>query len=370
MTGLLTERLAAVLIDHSLGVRAGDGVLIRGTTTAAPLVRELYRGVLQAGGYPELQLDLDGREEALLELGEPAQLDWVNPSALEAVERVDCRVQLFAPRNTRSLSGVDPARQARRSRAAKPIIDAVDRRAAAGELRSVLTVYPTEALAQEAGMSLADYQRFVAASGFLDRDDPAAEWGALAQRIARLSSWLETVRVLRVLAPGTDLTLGVEGRRWVPACGRENFPDGEIYTAPLEDAVDGEISFELLLLHGGRPLQGVRLAFRDGEVVEATARRGSRALDELLLLDAGARRAGEFAFGLNDAISRFTGEPLFDEKVGGTVHLALGSAYAECGGTNDSALHCDLVLDLRQGGLVYADGELVYRDGAFLGGRF
>ncbi len=370
MSALPFERLAAVLIGHSLAVRAGDVVLLRGTTVAAPLLRELYRGTLRAGGYPELQLDLDGREEALLELGEESQLDWVSPSVLEAVERVDCRAQVLAPLNTRSLSSVDPAHQARRSHATKPIIDAVERRAAAGELRSVVTVFPTEALAQEASMSLADYQRFVAAAGLLDRDDPVAEWGALERRAAQLGAWLDSVQVLRVVGSGTDLTLGVEGRRWVPACGRQNFPDGEIYTAPLEEAVDGEIAFELPTLHGGRSLEGVRLVFRGGEVIEATARRGQDALDEMLSLDAGARRAGEFAFGLNDAIDRFTGEPLFDEKIGGTVHLALGSAYSECGGTNDSALHCDLVLDLREGGLVYADDELVYRDGTFLDGRF
>ena len=370
MTEPLVQRLAAVLVGHSLSVGEGDVVLLRGSTVAAPLFRELYRGTLSAGGHPELQLDLDGREETLLELGSDAQLDWVNPSVLEAVERVDCRAQVLAPLNTRSLSSVDPAHQTRRSHAAKPIVDAVERRAAAGELRSVLTVYPTHALAQEAGMSLADFERFVAAAGLLDRADPIAEWGALERRAIRLGEWLETVGHLRVVGDGTDLTLGVADRRWAPACGRENFPDGEIYTAPVEDAVDGEITFELPTLHGGRSFEGVRLVFRHGEVVEATARRGQQALDEMLSVDAGARRAGEFAFGLNDAIDRFTGEPLFDEKIGGTVHLALGSAYPECGGTNNSALHCDLVLDLRNGGLVYADDELVYRDGTFLDDRF
>jgi aminopeptidase len=174
--------------------------------------------------------------------------------------------------------------------------------------------------------------------------------------------------VVRGVGRGTDLTLGVGGRRWWVADGRENMPDGEVYVAPHAGSLEGEITFARAAVHAGRAIEGVRLRFARGQVVEASARRGQAFLDAALQTDAGARRAGEFAFGLNDGIERFTGEALFDEKIDGTVHLALGASLPECHGDNESALHWDLVCDLRAGGEAHADGRLVYRDGRFLDG--
>jgi aminopeptidase len=363
------ERLAGVLVDYSARVREGDVVLIDADLPAGPLVGALYRRVLAAGGHPHLRTEpIDGEAETLLSAGSDAQLEWLNPARINDVERADVRIAVEAYANTRALTGVDPARQARRARAREPLLNRYFERAAAGELRSVVTLYPTNAAAQDADMSLADYEDFVYRAGLLDRDDPVAAWQAVGERLQGLAAWLSRKRELRVVAEGTDLKLGVEGRIWIPSEGRENFPDGELFTAPLETSVEGCICFSYPASFSGRRIKGIELEFRDGEVVSARAEQGEEFLREMLAMDDGARRVGEFSFGLNDAVREFTGHTLFDEKIGGTVHLALGAAYPESGGTNQSALHWDLVCDLRAGGEVFADGELAYRDGHFLDG--
>jgi aminopeptidase len=361
------DRLAAVLVEYSTAVREGEVVSLDADLPAAPLVQALYRRVLEAGGNPRLRTaPLPGEEDALLRAGTDAQLDWVNPVELEEFDLVDVRIGVLAPTNTRSLTGADPARQARRRRAREPLLRRLMELAAAGELRWVTTLYPTHAAAQDAQMSLPDYEDFVFRAGFLDRDDPVAEWKLLGERLAALGSWLGGKRELRVVGDGTDLSLGVAGRTWVSSDGHENFPDGELFTGPVETSVEGTIQFTYPATFLGRQVSGVELEFRGGEVVAAHAERGQELLEEMLALDDGARRAGEFSFGLNDAVQEFTGHTLFDEKIGGTVHLALGASYPESGGKNESALHWDLVCDLRSGSEVYADGDLVYRDGRFL----
>jgi len=360
------ERLADVVVNYSAAVQPGDLVVLEATPLAAPLVRETYRRVLAAGGHPEVRIAVDGVAEALLDDGNDAQLGWVSPARIEQIEHADVRIVFESEYNTRSLSDADPARQALVQRARKRLGDRLFERAAAGELRWLVTLWPTQAAAQEAGMSLGEYEDVVFRAGFLDRDDPAAAWREFGERLDGLAEWLGRARELRVVADGTDLRLGVGGRTWVASSGHENFPDGEIFTGPVETSVNGEIAFSFPAAFGGRVIEGVRLRFEAGEVVEASARRGGDFLQEMLALDDGARRVGEFAFGLNDAITEFTLNTLFDEKIGGTVHLALGKSYPETGGQNTSALHWDLVTDLRVGSEVYADGEVVYRDGRFL----
>jgi aminopeptidase len=263
---------------------------------------------------------------------------------------------------------VDPARLATHARASEEIRRRYLERAAAGELRWVLSALPTHAAAQDAEMSLAEYEDFVYTAGLLDEGDPVARWQAFAEEVERVRAFLSDRKELRVVAEGTDLTLGVEGRIWEPSSGHENFPDGEIFTAPLETSVEGTIQFTFPGVFQRREVHDIRLRFEAGEVVEATAARGEGFLREMVGLDEGARRVGEFAFGLNESVREFTRNTLFDEKIGGTVHLALGQSYPETGGVNRSALHWDIVCDLRDGGEVYADGELVYRDGRFLPG--
>jgi aminopeptidase len=362
------ERLAGVLVDYSTRVQKGDLVCIDTGPAAAPLVREVWRRVLEAGGHPHLRLDLDGAQELLLRTGSDAQLDWVSPLRRAEVQGADVRIAIEADTNTRANTGVDPERQAHAERARDPLRKLHFARVFAGELRSVVTLYPTDAAAQEANMSLGEYEEFVYRAGLLDRDDPVAEWEGLGEGYARLAAWLGERKEVRVVGDGTDLTLGVEGRTWVPCDGRENFPDGEVFTGPVETKVDGTIRFSYPATYGGRRVSGVELEFRGGEVVRATAEEGETFLREMIALDEGARHAGEFSFGVNEAVAEFTGHTLFDEKIGGTVHLALGASYPESGGQVQSALHWDLVCDLRTQSEVYADGELVYRDGRFLDG--
>ena len=360
--------MADVLVGYCAAVREGDLVTLESPTHAAPILRELYRKVLEAGAQPLPRISLEGLSENLLKYGNDEQLAWVNPARADDIETVDVRIVLEAPGNTRRLSNIDPARQARQHRSAEHLRARYLERAAAGELRWVLSAFPTEAAAQDAAMSLAEYEDFVFGAAFLDDPDPVARWHEFGERVDRLATFLGTKRELRVVAEDTDLRLVTEGRTWIGSKGQENFPDGEVFTGPVETSVEGEIRFTYPGVFIAREVDDIRLRFEAGEVVEATAARGQEFLREMIAMDEGARRVGEFAFGLNEAVPFFTRNTLFDEKIGGTVHLALGTAYPETGGLNRSALHWDLVCDLRSGSEVYADGELVYRDGKFLNG--
>jgi aminopeptidase len=368
------EKLADVLVGYSTAVQPGDTVLIEGALLSAPLLREVYRCVLRAGGNPITRVWLDGLSEAgpeyLLREAPEELLDIVDPARTDQLEECDVRIALYAEWNTKELSGIDPARQARWGRARQEVRDRFLQRAADGDVRWTLTEVPTHASAQDAEMSLEQFEDFVFRAGFLDRDDPVAEWQAFGRELDRLAGYLSGVEELRVVAEDTDLRMSVAGRTWVPSTGKENFPDGEVFTGPVETSVEGTIRFTYPAVFSGHEVQDVRLRFEGGEVVDATAASGQDFLSEMIAMDDGARRLGEFAFGMNDAVTAFSKNILLDEKIGGTVHLALGTGYPETGSQNRSGLHWDLVCDLRGGGEVYADGELVYRDGRFLEGLY
>jgi len=368
MADSCVERLASVLVGYSANVQPGELVTIEGPLVATPLLVEVYREVLRAGGQPLPKLKLPRETEIFYAEASDAQLDWVDPSVLGINETADVRIIVDADTNTKSLSNVEPARQARRSRAREATRNRYLERAAAGELKWVLTAYPTAAAAQDAEMSLAEYEEFVDGAGKLFEADPVAAWREFSTHAFAAKAFLEGVDELRIVAEGTDLRLSVGGRTWEPSVGKENFPDGEIFTAPLETKVDGTIRFTYPAVFQGREVNDVELRFEGGEVVDSSASHGLDFLREMIAMDDGARRLGEFAFGLNDGIDRFTRNILFDEKIGGTVHLALGTSYPETGGLNRSGLHWDLICDLRTGSEVYADGELVYRDGGFIPG--
>jgi aminopeptidase len=361
-------KLADVLVGYSTAVGPGDVVRIEGHAPTTTLIRELYRSTLQAGGHPTGSLVLDETVEALLDEGGDAQVEWVPLDIRWNLEHGDVWIALDGPENTRNLSGVDAAKMAKRVKAREPYQHRYLERFARGEFRWVLCGYPSQASAQDAGMSVDEFAELLYVAAFLDAEDPVAAWQEFGEELERVGSMLETRRELRVVGEDTDLMLGVEGRTWIRSKGKANLPDGEVFTGPVETSLQGTIRFSFPAMIRGRQAEDVVLRFEDGEVVEATARRGEGFLREMIAMDDGARRAGEFAFGLNRAVTEYTGSLLLDEKIGGTVHLALGRSVPGTGGENASALHWDMVCDLRSGGEVYADGELVYRDGAFLNG--
>jgi aminopeptidase len=360
------ERLASVLVGYSVGVRPGDVVSLVGPPLAEPLVVALFRRVLEAGGHPVVLMTPEPASELLCKLGNDDQLAFVNPLEMHDVAHADATIRIAASQNTRALTGVDPARQALRGKARKPIMDVFLRRAAEGLLRWSLTQFPCQASAQDADMSLADYEDFVFTAGMLHLADPVQAWKDVSERQQRLADFLNGVRELRITTPtGTDVRLGVAGRRWINCDGHENFPDGEVFTGPIEDATEGVVRFDFPAVHGGREVHGVRLVFRAGRVVEASADKGEEFLVRMLDQDAGARVLGECALGCNYSITRHTRNTLFDEKIGGTFHLAVGASYPESGGANQSALHWDMVGELRRGGRVEADGKCIVENGRF-----
>ena len=350
--GLDAAAFADLLCGYCLAVQPRQQVLVRSTTLAAPLLLELQRAVLQRGGWPLLRPELAGQPEGFYAVaGE--QLDSFAPLALVEASSVDCHLNIQAPRNTRALAGIDPERLARAARGRQPVREAVM------GTRWCSTLWPTDALAQQAGMGLEDFTAFVRGALFLDRSDPVAAWGELRRFQEQLVERLSTARELHLEGPGTDLRLEVAGRTWVNSDGRRNMPSGEVFTGPRESSAEGHVAFTVPSSPAGVEVSGVELSFRAGEVVSARAERGERYLKRMLASDDGARRLGEIGIGTNNAIKRSTGTILFDEKMGSTVHLALGRSYPETGGENRSALHWDLILDLRRDGRLTADGELI-----------
>lgn len=360
------EALAQILVRYSTKVKKGDVCVIQSTASAEVLVQAVYEEVLRAGGLPVMQLTTDEAQAAFYELASDEQLDWLPPPALWGAENADVRIAIMSELNTRALSQADPKKQTRAGKARKPLIETSMRRSAAGEYRWALTLFPTQAYASEAGLSLAQYEDFFYKACLTDDADPVTAWERQSDEVKRLADWMEGKNEVHITAPGTDITLGVEGRSWVPCFGTHNMPDGEFFTGPVEDAVNGEVAFSFPAVYGGREVAGVKFKFEGGKVVDASAERGEPFLLETLDTDEGARRLGELGIGTNYGIATGTKEILLDEKIGGTTHMAIGASYPETGGTNESAVHWDLVCDLRQGGVITVDGEELSRDGKFV----
>jgi len=358
--------LAKILVGYSTEVKEGEVVAIDGETAASPLLLAVYEEVLQAGAHPVMNVALDGQIAAYFKQASDPQLEWISPFAEWMVDNVDVRIAIGASTNTRELSGVPPEKQTKRQAATGELMTRAMKRAAAGEFRWVYTLFPTSAYASEAEMSLADYEDFYYGACLAGDGDPLSAWKRASEETVRLADWIEGHEEVRVTAPGTDITLGVAGRRFIPCVGDHNMPDGEFFTGPVEDSVEGEVSFHLPAVIGGREVSGVRFKFESGRVVDASAQRGEEYLLKLLDTDEGARTLGELGIGTNYSIDRGTREVLLDEKLGGTVHMAVGAAYPESGGTNDSAVHTDLVCDLRLGGKLEVDGVVMQEDGRFV----
>ncbi|MDX6655290.1 MAG: aminopeptidase [Solirubrobacteraceae bacterium] len=351
---------AALLCDYCLDVEPGEQVLVRSTTLAAPLLLELQGEILRRGAWPLLRVEVPGEAASFYANARDEQLDDFPPLALTEAKKVNKVLSVQAPADPRELASTDPERMARAARARRPL------REATLSKRWCSSLWPTPALAAQAGMAEGDYAAFVQRALFLDQGDPAASWGGLRAFQEQLIERLSKAGELRLEAAGTDLTLSVKGRKWVNSDGRRNMPSGEVFTGPHEASANGTVRFTVRSAPSGVDVDGVQLTFRDGEVVEARATTGEDYLRAALATDDGARRLGEIGIGTNFGIDRPTGTILFDEKIGGTVHLALGRSYPETGGKNVSAVHWDLICDLRAGGRLSADGEAVQEDGRFV----
>ena len=304
------ERLAKILVGYSTEVKQGELVSIDGDNAAEPLLLAVYEEVLRAGAHPILNVSLDGQVAAYYRHASDAQIEWVSPVSEWLLDNVDVRIAVAASNNPRELSSVPPERQSRRQKATGDLLGRAMERSAKGEFRWVVTLYPTNAYAAEAEMSLSEYEDFYYGACLADDDDPLTAWQRASEETRRLSEWIEGHEEVRVVAPGTDITLGIAGRKFIPCDGRHNMPDGEFFTGPVEDSVEGEVSFHLPATIGGREVAGVRLRFEAGKVVEASAERGEEFLHELLDTDEGARRLGELGIGTNYAIDRGTREVL------------------------------------------------------------
>ena len=361
-------KMAEVLVDYSLELKPEDKFLINTTDLATPLVKEVYRIALLRGAYPEIQIQPEGLSRIYYATASNEQLQYVSPLREMALGSFQAFLSIIADHNTKSLTNVDSGKIALRQRSMAPLNQLFMERAAKGEMRWCVALYPTLGLAQEASMSLDEYAEFVMEGCLLNSSDPKAQWQEVHDQQERYVELLNGVDVIEVKAKDTDLRLRLKGRTWENCDGRMNFPDGEIFTAPIEDSVEGVIRFSFPGIYSGKEVEDIRLTFEKGKVVKATASRGEELLHSLLDTDAGARRVGEFAIGTNFGITKFTRNMLFDEKIGGTIHLALGSTYPETGGKNQSGIHWDMLCDMRDGGEIYADGQLIYKDGQMLVG--
>jgi aminopeptidase len=359
------EKLARLLVEYSIGAGEGEQVVVAGGVAAEPLIKEVYRSILEVGAVPIPQVQLPGMQEVFFRHAKPNHYESTPPVIRAMYENADAFISIMAPRNTKALAAVDPQKQqalGKRDKALQDLVLAKDRWA--------LTLFPTEALAQESEMSLEDYEEFVFAAMALNEDDPVRYWREKAGEQGRLIERLETADEVRITGPGTDLTLSIKGRKFLNGDGMHNMPCGEVFTGPVEDSANGEVYFGIPVAVGGREVSGVRLRFEAGKVVEASAEKGEEYLNAMLDADEGARYLGELGIGTNYSIPRATRNILFDEKLGGTVHLAVGRSYEKTGGKNESSVHWDLICDLREGGELYADGELLQEGGKFRGYDF
>jgi len=360
------QKLAYLLVHYSVEVKEKQKIRIGGSTASEPLVKEIYKAVLQAGAFPRVNIQFQDQEYLFYKWCKDFHLDYTDPLELHEVEQIDASIQVFPDLNPHALTAVDAEKKKRKTLAQHPIMETVMNRWAKGDFKWVGAAYPSPFLAQEARMSLEEYKEFVFSSMHLDEDDPIQYWQDFAKNQQKLCDRLNKVKQMRYVGLDTDLTFQCQGRTWINCDGKNNFPDGEVFTGPVEDSVEGTIRFTYPGIFQGEEVEDIFLRFEKGKVVEAKAAKGEKLLHQLLDTDEGAKYAGEIAIGTNNQITRFTKTILFDEKMGGTVHLAIGRGFPDSGSKNISAIHWDMLKDMKDGGEIYADGNLIYKNGKFL----
>ena len=359
------EKLARLLVNYSTEVKPGDFVYIRAEEVATPWAKAVAREAVKAGGHVEVVLTSEEISEVILKESSEEQLKEGNLINETLLARADVWLTAWGSRNVRYASNVDPKQIKFSSIGAKTWRKSYSERMGDGSLRWCGTQFPTMGNAQEAGMSLEEYEDFVYGAGLLHMDDPAKEWQRISQEQDRWIAYLNTKKSIRIVAEETEVTANVEGRTWINCDGKVNFPDGEIFTSPVENGVDGHVFFEFPLIYSGKEIEGIRIRIEKGRIVEASAEKGEELLLTILDTDDGARTFGELAIGTNYGIKNISKNILFDEKIGGTFHMAIGDSFPEAGGENRSVIHWDMIGELRRGGKIYADGELFHEDGHF-----
>jgi aminopeptidase len=371
MSDSRVANFAKILVEHSARIVPGDRVLIEATTSAEPLIRELYIQILEKGGIPHPMLALPGmmpfsQDELYLTYAKDTQLDFIPTFYKIAYDQFESRIRIHSATNTRGTTNIDPLKAQRRSKALSSITESQMRRGAEGTFKWVTTLYPTDAYAQDASMSLKEYEDFVFGAVHAHEADPIGYWNSTAEGQQQAIDWLAGKSQVVMHGPNVDLTLSIKGRKFVNSTGMYNMPDGEIYTGPVEDSVNGWVRFTYPAIYGGVAVEGAELTFNRGRVEVAQAEKNQAYLVKMLESDEGARHVGEFAIGTNFDINKFTGNILFDEKIGGTFHMALGAGYPETGSHNKSSIHWDMICDMRTDSEIVVDGELFYKDGQFV----
>jgi aminopeptidase len=358
------EKLAKLCVQYSLAVKPKENVLIVGSVAAAPLINELYKECLLNDAYPMVMPQLE-TDYTFFRYAKEHQLTYVSPFEKFLFENIDVQIGIFCEPNPKRLTNIEPAKMRIRAASRRELVKIRIKREIEGKLRWTGLPYPIEAQAQEAAMALPEYEDFVYSSCLVDKENPADEWMKIRKEQERICSFLNKVDEIRFVGEDTELKLSVKGRKWINCSGEKNMPDGEVFTGPVENSANGTIRFTFPGIYSGREIEDVKLTFKNGRVVKASASKGEEFLQEILKVE-GADHIGEIAIGTNYAITRFTKNMLFDEKMGGTMHLALGLSIPESGGVNVSAIHWDILKDMKRDGEIYADGKLFYRNGKFL----
>lgn len=361
------DKYAQVLVDYSVNVQKGDTVQIRATSAEAKdLVKAVYKRVLERGGHPIVRTSIVDLTDTFIKYASDEQLDYVDPITKMEYETIDKFISIGAPLNTKNMARADLNKLSKRGKATKQLSEILMTRSAKGEASWVIADFPTNALAQEAKMSLDEYTEFLFNSCYLNLDNPVEKLRELDKKQTKWANYLNNVKKIRITGDKTDITFGVEGRKWISCSGLNNYPDGEVFTSPVENEVNGEIYFDFPQNYRGNEAHGVHIWIENGQITKAAAAQGEEFLHAMLNMDDGSKGIGEIAIGTNDEIQEVTGNILFDEKIGGSIHMAVGASYPETGGKNVSGLHWDMIKNMKNGGRIYADDVLIYENGKML----
>lgn len=361
------DKYAEVLVDYSTNVQKGDLVIIRSESDyAKDLIRAVYKRVIQRGGNALVRTPIGELTGIFLKNASDEQLAYVDPITKLEYEKADVFISIGAPLNTKSLARADVSKLAKRGKATKQLSELLLSRSANGEARWVVADVPTHALAQEAKMSLDEYSEFLFKSCYLDIDNPVEKLKELDEKQTKWANYLNNVKNIHIVGEKTDITFNVEGRKWISCSGLNNYPDGEVFTSPVEDGINGEIYFDFPQNYRGNSATKVHLWIENGKIVKFDAETGKDYLEAMFNMDEGSKGIGEIAIGTNDEIQDVTGNILFDEKIGGSIHMAVGASYPETGGKNVSGLHWDMIKNMKNGGKIFADDILIYENGKFI----